>query len=358
MAPRCETQRQPVALDGNDWKNAGVADHVLELDAVGRLILAEAGDVAGARVLVVDDRDGALCRAALTAGALVSAWCDDLRDEENLPIRPLVRLQDAGQVDVVLWRLPSALGRVEELSETLARLVTVDGRVIAGGRDKHMTPAMNTVLARSFDSVHASLGQQKCRVLHASGPIPGSPTWPRRSTGEGGDILVSHGGVFAAGTVDPGTRLLLTAVADLPYGGGRRAVDLGSGTGLIALQLARTGWDTTAVDTSTLACLSTRATLTENDCRGLVVRSEGLTHFPDDSIHLIVSNPPFHRGTAKDSTPTLDAISDAGRVLRPGGELWLVFNAHLPYLLRLRTLGSTKIILRNPAYLVTRTRMR
>ena len=55
-----------------------------------------------------------------------------------------------------------------------------------------------------------------------------------------------------------------------------------------------------------------------------------LTH-PDASLDAIVTNPPFHQGFAKESADTLAMFSGARRVLRPGGELWCVFNSHLPW---------------------------
>ena len=50
------------------------------------------------------------------------------------------------------------------------------------------------------------------------------------------------------------------------------------------------------------------------------------------------------------------ASADAARALRPGGELWTVFNSHLPYLPALRrTVGSTTVLGQNPKYVVARS---
>ena len=44
----------------------------------------------------------------------------------------------------------------------------------------------------------------------------------------------------------------------------------------------------------------------------------------------------------------------AGRVLRPGGELWCVYNSHLPHREALRRLvGPTRQISRDPVFTVT-----
>lgn len=73
-------------------------------------------------------------------------------------------------------------------------------------------------------------------------------------------------------------------------------------------------------------------------------------------VDLIITNPPFHVGSAKDTTPTRSLFAQARKVLVDGGELWCVYNTHLPYLQWLRELiGPTSIILRDRSYLVTRT---
>jgi 16S rRNA (guanine1207-N2)-methyltransferase len=71
-------------------------------------------------------------------------------------------------------------------------------------------------------------------------------------------------------------------------------------------------------------------------------------------LDLVACNPPFHRGAAKDSSAAFAMVADAGRALRPGGELWLVFNSHLPYLPQAREqVGPTRVVVRDPSYMVT-----
>jgi 16S rRNA (guanine1207-N2)-methyltransferase len=49
-------------------------------------------------------------------------------------------------------------------------------------------------------------------------------------------------------------------------------------------------------------------------------------------------------------------IGEAARTLVPGGELWTVYNSHLPYLRALRRLvGRTTVAGQNPRYTVTRS---
>lgn len=336
----------------------------MALDPVASLMLDEAGPLAG-RVLVIDDVDGSLSQAAVDAGARVHTWCDDLRDVEAVPpeCRVLGTPSPDLQPDVVLWRLPRSTAAVEAYAEQLSTLLPEHARVIAGARVKHMTPAFNTTLRRHFTTVSASLGRQKSRVLHASGPVPGARRWPqRRFLPQVGVMAVSQGNVFNTNRLDDGTHLLLRTLsrsAGEVSADGRVArgiaLDLGSGSGIIAAWLAQRGWATTAVDTSWSALISTRLTAQANNVRVNIRRANMLQNTKSNSLDLLVTNPPFHIGAAKDSLPTLEMIQDAGRVLRPGGEMWIVFNSHLPYLSALRQhVGITTIEAQDRHFMVAR----
>lgn len=335
----------------------------MPLDPVASLILAEAGDLQG-RVLVIDDAGGELTRAAASAGAEVHTWCDDLRELRQVPAEHRIdALAPGWSPDLVLWRLPRAVAAVEDYAEHLASRLRPGARIVAGGRVKHMTPAQNTALARQFGQVSASLGRQKSRVLHASGARPRPRRWPQRSyVSETGLMVVAHGAVFATNRLDDGTHLLLRTLAramgepDVGDDSHGVALDLGSGSGILATWLAQRGWTTRAIDVSASAVASTRLTARANGVQVYAKRGDGLAGVSPASVDLLVSNPPFHVGGAKDSTPSLQMIEQAGDVLRPGGELWLVFNAHLPYLPHLRRhIGFTTVEAQDRHYLVTRS---
>ncbi len=345
-------------------------------DPVARLMLDEAGPLPGS-VLVLDDREGVLTGAVRESGCSVRTFCDDIRDAESVP--PDVRLgspaEHEGDAELVLLRLPSSLAALEERCSWIARPGGGPVRLIAGGRVKHMTPAQNEVLGRYFGRVRASLGRDKCRVLEASEPTGAEASWPRSKwVPEAGLSLWAHGGVFGGTRLDAGTALLLRSLdgrlggnldgeprrsLDLDgglEGGPKRALDFGCGSGILACWLARRGWEVTASDVSWTAVNSTRLTAAANNVAVTTLWSDGLRGFAPGSFDLIVTNPPFHRGAAKDSTPTLDAIADAGSVLAEGGEFWCVFNSHLPYLPALRReIGATRIVARDRHYTVARS---
>ncbi len=343
-------------------------------DQVSRVIMAEVDriglDPAPAAVAVIDDQDGSLLLAAAERwpAAELRLHCDAL-DEERASAAAAEQAGIAVSIEadlgraaagarLCLARLPKALDALELLGGAVARTADPSVIMIAGGRTKHLTRSMNGVLERHFAEVRGSLGLGKARALVGTGARPGSEPEPRRAAVD--DLqVIAYGGVFAGAAVDAGTRLLLAQANRFRAAGS--AIDLGSGTGLLAVALARLELATmiTAIDNSRVAVRSAVATAEANGVadRIEVRHDDGLAGVPDESVDLIVCNPPFHRGTAKDSSTALTMITDAGRVLRPGGELWLVYNTHLPYRSALRrAIGPTEQIAQDRDYLVTRSR--
>lgn len=351
---------------------------MLETDPVDLLIADESHSIregAPARKLLLLDSPALIERAREAADEVV-VWCDDLRQRQEVPAELLAEDLAAALagVDVVWLRLPKGLGALDEYAELIANHALPEVQLVAGGRVKHMTLSMNEVLQAHFGSVNASRGRQKSRVLHARLPYPADPTWPRsKKHVDLGIELWAHGSTFAGTKIDPGTRVLvdkLGRVGKLVGGGPSQAateggalqiLDMGCGNGVLATLLAkrfRTA-NVMASDVSWAAIEATRLTAQANKVRVDALWRDGLTDFADDSLDIIVTNPPFHIGNTKDSAPALEMFAEASRVLRKGGELWCVYNSHLPWRARLNELvGLTKVIDQNPKYTLTCTEVR
>ncbi|GAA1058140.1 16S RNA G1207 methylase RsmC [Agromyces luteolus] len=352
-------------------------------DAADRLILDESAsalaEVASrpGSVVVIDDAYGALALGAIEAGASgVRVHQDPVTGERALAgnagrlgiaadERPTSLPLDPGLVAdarVVLMRLPRALDRLDEVAELVARHAGPGVRVFAGGRVKHMSLAMNDVLARWFARVDVTHARQKSRVLVATGPRPdaiaSATHWPRAARDEElGLAVVAHGGVFAGTTVDIGTRFLLGVLGDAVTDAAT-AVDLACGSGVVAAWLARErpGLVVRASDRSAAAAASAPLTAAANGVadRVEVARADGLEHLPDASERLVVLNPPFHSDAAVHTGIATHLFAEAARVLAPGGELWCVWNSHLRYRPLLeRLVGPTRQVARNPKFTVT-----
>ncbi|WP_318782985.1 class I SAM-dependent methyltransferase [Cellulosimicrobium sp. SH8] len=276
---------------------------------------------------------------------------------------------------VVLLRLPRSLAALRDVAEHVAREADPGVVLLAGGRVKHMTRAMNDVLGESFTDVRASLARGKSRVLVASSPrpAPGGFTYP--ATADLPDVglrVAAFGAAFAGAGLDLGTRFLLEQLdaagpAGSPPGGSgagpRDVVDLGCGTGLLATWAARRWPDARVVasDRSDAAVRSAALTARENGVgdRVRTVRDDAGATLADASADVVLLNPPFHDGAALRTDAAHRMFATAGRVLRPGGELWCVWNSHLRYRPALeRAVGPTTQVARGPRFTVTRSTRR
>lgn len=351
---------------------ADAADRLILDEAAGAL--AEAGSEPGA-VVVIDDAYGALALGAVDAGARgVRVHQDPVTGERALaanaerlgvPAADRPRSLPFGPelvagARVVLLRLPRSLDRLDEVAQLVAAHAAPDVRVIAGGRIKHMSLAMNDVLGRWFARVDVSHARQKSRVLHASGLGTRPPADPRPAESfddELGLTIVARGGVFAGTSIDIGTRFLL-GVLDQAVPDAASAVDLACGSGVVAAWLARErpGLVVRASDRSAAAVASAALTAAANGFadRVHVTQADGLEHLPDASERLVVLNPPFHSDAAVHTGIAGHLFAEAARVLEPGGELWCVWNSHLRYRPLLeRIVGPTRQVARNPKFTVT-----
>jgi len=88
--------------------------------------------------------------------------------------------------------------------------------------------------------------------------------------------------------------------------------------------------DVTLLDNSALALESARQSLEANGMHAHLLPSDGLSEV-NRRYDWIVSNPPFHRGVARDFDISRQFFARAGHVLSRQGTILLVCNRHLPY---------------------------
>ncbi|MEV6028517.1 HemK2/MTQ2 family protein methyltransferase [Streptomyces sp. NPDC052036] len=163
-------------------------------------------------------------------------------------------------------------------------------------------------------------------TVEARCPIPRSPAW------------------VPPGVYEPqdDTRLLTWALCRERLAPGTEVLDLGTGTGALALTAARLGARVTAVDISWRAVFATRVNALLSRQNISVRRGDLTSAVPGRSFDLVVSNPPYvpspcravPRGAARawdagwDGRMVLDRICAAATtLLRPHGVLLMVQSA-------------------------------
>lgn len=357
MTPDPRDPSPPRGLSGRDqllWDESGICDldpgaAVLVIDAPA---LAEAASAQGHQVWAFSDRAGGDPAEMHTA-------------EIHTPkINTCVPGDQIPTPELTLLSLPHHLKALEEYT---AWTHDLGGQRLAGvALERHLNRSMNTTLGRWYHDVSASRGRAKARVLRANDPrdqVYAQP-WPRvRPEPTTGLQVATHGGTFAGGRLDAGTGLAVSLWPQVVADWKQRsplAVDWGSGSGIFATLLARDLPEAQvhAVDVSWAGAAATQATAVANGVSITTHWIDGvrwLAEQPAASIDLLVTNPAFHRGVAKESAETQAMVNQLGRVMAPGGQVWCVYNSHLPWRSEFSRLGgSVHVVSQNRSYTLVR----
>ena len=238
--------------------------------------------------------------------------------------------------EVVIF-MPKARSELDMRFEWASSRLSPGGEVwLLGGRKEGIAGGAKR-FARRFPGAYKADSARHCQLWKArvneDGVVPPFRVddWLSDVTVSVGDVtlsLFSLPGLFSEGRLDPGTRLLIETLDTCPRG---PVLDVACGNGVIGAWLS-SQWpelELTLSDVQWQALTCARWALGDNQ-RVRVVASDGLSR-AGAGYGTIVTNPPFHQGVATDSKVTGTLIEQAPGHLLPGGELWLVANAFLPY---------------------------
>ncbi len=136
-------------------------------------------------------------------------------------------------------------------------------------------------------------------------------------------------GVFSADAVDQGSQLLAEHVPATLRG---VVADLGAGWGYLSAQVLERNPGITALHLleahgAALDCARTNVT----DPRAQFHWADATTWTAPAKLDAVIMNPPFHTGRAAEPDLGRAFIASAARMLKPGADLWMVANRHLPY---------------------------
>ncbi|MGW7432654.1 methyltransferase [Streptomyces sp. NPDC054861] len=343
--------------------------------------LAETDADLSGTVAVVGDRWGALATAlaARRPGRLVQvgdSYLGRRATAENLAragvdpdaVRLLTTQEPPpARVDVLIVRVPKSLALLEDQLHRLAPAVH-EGTVVLG---TGMVKEIHTSTLQLFETIlgptRTSLAAKKARLIFCTpdpGLDPGANPWPYRyalpadAPAAAGRTVVNQAGVFCADRLDIGTRFFLR---HLPGNlGSARVVDLGCGNGVVglAVALAEPEAELVFTDESYQAVASAEENFRTHlgaDRTATFAVGDGTADLAAESVDLVLANPPFHSHQATTDRTARRMFTDARRVLRPGGELWVVGNRHLGYHVTLRRIfGSCELVAGEPKFVVLR----
>lgn len=326
-----------------------------------------------ARVLIVNDSFGALAVAlsSFRPYAMSDSYLSQQATRLNLAANGLPEhsvsllssldpLEDV--FDLVLIKVPKTLALLEDELIRLRLHLTPSTQVIVAGMIKTLPSSVWILLERLVGPTTTSLARKKARLIFASfnsgSTVPPSP-YPVSYRLENTDYLVSnHANVFSRDSLDIGTRFFLQ---HLPL---RQdacdIIDLGCGNGLVGLIAAERSPAATVhfVDESFMAVASAR----DNFHRAFGGQREatfrvgnGLMEVESASADLIMCNPPFHQQNTVGDQIAVSLFKQSHRVLRKGGELWVIGNRHLDYHSYLnRLFGAHSVVAANSKFVIVK----
>jgi 16S rRNA (guanine1207-N2)-methyltransferase len=345
-------------------------DHIAE-HAAAASHLAVVNDAFGAlTTALVRDRPGTPIRS------IVDSHTSLLATRHNLGLNDLdgpvtfvcgPAAIDGTPVEAAIVKIPRTLGLLEDQLRRLRSALHPEAVIVGAGMTRHIHSSTLGLFEGIIGPTTTSLARKKARLIHATldpdldpeafrgeGPFP---TAFESDDGHGSRFTVyGHGGVFSRERLDAGTGVLLEHVPQTT--GAKRIVDLGCGSGILGTRAALENSEASLlfVDDSYAAVESARLTF-RGACgpdREAEFRATDALHgIEGNSADLILNNPPFHDGQVKGDAIAWSMFTGAKRVLRPGGELWVVGNRHLGYHDKLRRIfGNCETVSSHPKFVV------
>ncbi|MDO9167962.1 MAG: methyltransferase [Methylobacter sp.] len=331
---------------------------------------------AAARVLIVNDGFGALAvalnafRPDVMSDSYLSQQATRLNLAANgLPEQSVSLLHSleplAGVFDRVLIKVPKTLALLEDQLIRLHPHLTPSTQIIIAGMIKTLPPSVWKLLERLLGPTTTSLARKKARLIFASLDagliVPPSP-YPVSYRLENTDYLISnHANVFSRDSLDIGTRFFLQHLPSRQDA--CDIIDLGCGNGLVGLIAAERNPKATLhfVDESFMAVASARDNFYRvfNEQRvATFCVGDGLMERESESADLILCNPPFHQQNTVGDQIAVSLFKQSRRVLRQGGELWVIGNRHLDYHSYLsRLFGAYSVVASNSKFIIVKAVM-
>ncbi len=240
-------------------------------------------------------------------------------------------------IDLVLIKVPKTLALLEDQLLKLKPLLKENSRLIVAGMAKSMPSSIWKLLETIIGTTETSLAKKKARLIFVKPDmqlvLPKNPypvTWLLETTEYN---LLNHANVFSREKLDVGTRFLLQ---QLPQTDGPGDIlDLGCGNGVLGLMAGSQNDQAQLyfVDESYMAVESAMKNYKQlnHPVTANYYSAYDLSGFESGCMDLILCNPPFHQHQAVGDAIALSMFTESKRVLREGGELWVVGNSHLAY---------------------------
>lgn len=200
------------------------------------------------------------------------------------------------------------------------------GMIMVDGAKTDGIDSIRKELRLRFDPVHAySKAHGKLVWFERPAELPDMEAW-RNVTYLYPNGWTTHAASFSSDGPDAGSKLLAGVLPELKG----RVADLGAGWGYLSAEVLKseTVTELHGFEADYHAVHSAKHNVQDNRAQFEWCDVLGLTETGFDAV---VMNPPFHIGRKADPALGVAFISQAAKMLKPKGQLWMVANRNLPY---------------------------
>ena len=323
------------------------------------------------RMLIVNDNFGALAVALSLFQPTV--WTDSLLSEkgllqnftnnelstEHITINSSVETP-VGEYDFVLIKIPKSLALLEEQLIRIKPLISSTTKIMATGMAKSIHTSTLKLFEKYIGTTKTSLAKKKARLIFCTTDeniqIVESP-YPQKYILENTNFtIINHANVFSRESLDIGTRFFLQHIPQSDKY--KTIVDLGCGNGVVGLIASEKNpqAEILFLDASYMAVESAKQTFESasvNKVKALFKVNDCLTGLEENSIDLILNNPPFHQDNAVGDEVAWKMFQQSKQVLKKNGELFVIGNRHLGYHIKLKKIfDNCEVIANNKKFVI------
>ncbi len=267
-------------------------------------------------------------------------------------------------IDLVIIKIPKTLALLEDQLYRIRPSLHGKTRIIGAGMVKQIHTSTLKLFERILGPTKTSLAKKKARLIHCQFDRqlePGTNPYPFRYILENTDIeLTNHANVFSRESLDIATRFFLDHI--LASKKPLKIVDLGCGNGLLGIVAAQRNpsAELLFVDESYMAIASAKInfkTVFNTSRHAEFMITDCLAGVAENSVDLVLNNPPFHIHNAISSDVARQMFYESKKVLKNGGELWVIGNRHLNHRNTLKRLfGHCDIVASNSKFVILKTK--
>jgi len=323
------------------------------------------------RLLILNDAFGALSIAL--SDFMPCSYTDSYLSEQainkNIKINAVnpqnINLQNnfeclSGIYNLVIIKIPKNLAMLEEELHQIREHCDEKTIIIGAAMSKHIHTSTLKLFERITGTTTTSLAHKKARLVFSqldSSLQPGKSPYPSQYTLDITEEKYSnHANVFSREKLDIGSRFLLQYLPqEKNYS---HILDLACGNGVLGIAIAKLNpmAKISFVDESYMAVESAKINaknLLADDSHCEFKVTDCLQGIEDDSLDLILNNPPFHQNHVIGDFIAWQMFNEAKQKLKSGGEIIIVGNRHLGYHIKLKKLfGRCEMIASNEKFVI------